>query len=117
MRFLPELHRAERKCQNSHYHQWPISHRGQTAEGSIDEQTLEGKGPFGVAFRAKQKGLPVIGIAGKVPLRQNARLQEYFDVLMAIGNMPSNMSIALSDTSKNITRTGRQIGNLLAIGQ
>jgi len=27
-----------------------------TAEGSIDEQTLEGKGPAGVALRAKQKG-------------------------------------------------------------
>jgi glycerate 2-kinase len=88
-----------------------------TAEGSIDEQTLKGKGPFGVAFRAKQKGLPVIGLAGKVPLKQNARLQQYFDVLMAIGNMPSDMTTALSVTSENIIRTSRQIGNLLALGQ
>jgi glycerate 2-kinase len=88
-----------------------------TAEGSIDEQTLKGKGPLGVAFRAKQKGLPVIGLAGKVPLVENALLQRYFDVLMAIGNMPSDMSAALSDTSKNITRTSRQIGNLFAMGQ
>jgi len=88
-----------------------------TAEGSIDEQTLKGKGPFGVAFRAKQNGLPVIGLAGKVPLKQNARLQRYFDVLIAIGNMPSDMPDALSDTSENIIRTGRQIGNLLAIKQ
>ena len=33
-----------------------------TGEGSIDEQTLQGKGPFGVAKRAKEFSLPVIGI-------------------------------------------------------
>ncbi|MFI5131306.1 MAG: glycerate kinase, partial [Chitinophagales bacterium] len=32
-----------------------------TGEGSIDEQTLQGKGPFGVAKKAKDKKLPVIG--------------------------------------------------------
>src|SRR5690606_9857517 len=43
-----------------------------TGEGSIDEQTLQGKGPYGVAYQAKHKGLPVIGLAGKVPLKGNA---------------------------------------------
>jgi glycerate kinase len=41
-----------------------------TGEGSIDEQTLQGKGPFGVAYKAKQKGLAVVGLAGKVPLEK-----------------------------------------------
>ena len=86
-----------------------------TAEGSIDFQTLKGKGPYGVARRAKKKGLPVIGLAGNVPLAVNTRLQQHFDVLVAIGNMPSDMATALSDTSKNIVRTSRQIGNLLAM--
>ncbi|HYK47189.1 MAG TPA: glycerate kinase, partial [Parafilimonas sp.] len=36
-----------------------------TGEGSIDEQTLRGKGPYGVAKRAKQKGVPVIALAGR----------------------------------------------------
>ena len=31
-----------------------------TGEGSIDEQTLQGKGPLGVAERAKEFSLPVI---------------------------------------------------------
>src|SRR5579859_2231982 len=34
-----------------------------TGEGSIDEQTLQGKAPFGVAVHAKKKGLFVIGMA------------------------------------------------------
>ncbi|HEY0769373.1 MAG TPA: glycerate kinase, partial [Sphingobacteriaceae bacterium] len=35
-----------------------------TGEGSIAEQTLSGKGPFAVAFMAKAKEIPVIGLAG-----------------------------------------------------
>jgi glycerate kinase len=88
-----------------------------TGEGSIDFQTLKGKGPYGVALRAKKQGLPVIGLAGNVPLKQNVHLQPYFDVLMAIGNMPSDLTTALSDCAKNIMRTSREIGNLLAIKQ
>src|SRR6478736_5706839 len=45
-----------------------------TGEGSIDEQTLQGKGPFGVANRAKQKNIPVIGLAGKIPLDYSTSL-------------------------------------------
>jgi len=49
-----------------------------TGEGSIDAQTLQGKGPFGVAYKAKAKGLPVLAIAGKVPLIKDSNLQQYF---------------------------------------
>jgi glycerate kinase len=86
-----------------------------TGEGSIDEQTLQGKGPFGVAYRAKLKGLPVIGLAGKVPIERNENLQKYFDVLMAIGNQPADLSTALSFTANNLTRTSRELGNVLAM--
>lgn len=86
-----------------------------TGEGSIDEQTLQGKGPYGVAHRAKSKAVPVIGIAGKLPLDKNHKLQEYFDVLLAIGNEPSDLPNALKSTTKNLIRTAHEIGNLLAI--
>jgi glycerate 2-kinase len=86
-----------------------------TGEGSIDEQTLQGKGPFGVAFRAKEKGLPVIGLAGKVPLEKNETLQKYFDVLMSIGHQPFDLPTALAATRSNLIRTAAEIGNLLAI--
>ena len=41
-----------------------------TGEGSIDEQTVRGKGPFGVALRARAKNIPVIGLAGRVALER-----------------------------------------------
>lgn len=87
-----------------------------TGEGSLDEQTLHGKGPFGIAERAKKKGIPVIGLAGKVPIRKHTELSEYFAVLMAIGNAPTELAAAMSSARHNLTRTACEVGNLLAMG-
>lgn len=86
-----------------------------TGEGSIDEQTLQGKGPFGVARLAKKKGIPVIGLAGRVPIKYNSSLHNYFDILLPIGNQPSGLTEALASTESNLIRTGRELGNLLSI--
>lgn len=86
-----------------------------TGEGSIDEQTLQGKGPFGVAYQAKQRGLPVFAIAGKVPLEKNMQLQQYFDVLLAIGNEPVPLQEALKTTTQNISRVAWEMGNMLSL--
>ncbi len=86
-----------------------------TGEGSIDEQTLQGKGPFGVAVRAKEKGIPVIGITGKVPLKPGNELRKYFNVLLSIANEPFDTETALQLTADNLSRTAMELGNLLAI--
>nr|WP_294794620.1 glycerate kinase [uncultured Mucilaginibacter sp.] len=86
-----------------------------TGEGSIDNQTLQGKGPFGVAVMAKRYNLPVIGVAGKVPLDDDKDLRKYFDVLQAIGNGPADMSTAIQDTLANLVRMGTEIGHMLAV--
>ncbi|MEO9021342.1 MAG: glycerate kinase, partial [Ginsengibacter sp.] len=54
-------------------------------------------------------------LAGKVPLKSNSTLQQYFDVLMPIGNVPSVLAEALASTEANLIRTGRELGNLLSI--
>jgi glycerate kinase len=87
-----------------------------TGEGSIDRQTLQGKGPFGVALNAKYKGIQVIGMAGKVPLEQDEELDKIFDVLIAINSGPTDIIAAMRDTGKNLTRTAKLIGDLLATG-
>lgn len=87
-----------------------------TGEGSIDHQTVKGKGPFGVACRAKLRGLPVIGIAGKVPLKPDTCLQSYFDALIPIGHEPLDLPTAIVFTENNLIRASREIGNLLALG-
>lgn len=86
-----------------------------TGEGSIDVQTLNGKGPYGVAVMAKKEGIPVIGLAGKVPLVDSQDLRSCFDVLLPIGNEPTGIDNALSNTYQNLIRTSFNIGNLLSL--
>jgi glycerate kinase len=85
-----------------------------TGEGSIDEQTLQGKGPFGVAYLAKQQNIPVIGVAGKIPQEENAGLNEYFNKLIDINPEPVDLDTALKNTKQNLVRTGQEIGDFLA---
>lgn len=84
-----------------------------TGEGSIDSQTLQGKAPFGVAKTAKQLNLPVIGLAGRVPAEIEPRLNAFFDMLLPIGNAPMTLDEAIASTATNLTRTAKQVGNLL----
>lgn len=86
-----------------------------TGEGSIDSQTLQGKGPFGVAKMAKERGIPVIGLAGRIPMFTNAELNNYFDVLIPVGNGPEELHDAIKNTHENLSRTAESIGNLLAM--
>ena len=86
-----------------------------TGEGSIDLQTLDGKGPFGVARRAKKKGIPVIGLGGAIPLEPTPALQHYFDVLMAIGHQPEDISNARQHTAVSLQRTALELGNLMTL--
>ncbi|MDB5121262.1 MAG: glycerate kinase [Sphingobacteriales bacterium] len=86
-----------------------------TGEGSLDEQTLLGKAPFGVAVLAKKRDLPVIAVAGKVPIEPHAELRTYFDVLLPINNEPCDLETAISQATENLTRTGFEIGNMLSL--
>jgi glycerate kinase len=86
-----------------------------TGEGSIDEQTMRGKGPFGVALRAREKNVPVIGLAGRVALEADAPLRQYFIQLLAIGHAPVEMDKAMQNTAQDLQRTAMELGNQLAV--
>ncbi|CAN5594081.1 glycerate kinase [soil metagenome] len=88
-----------------------------TGEGSIDTQTLQGKGPFGVAQNAKKYNLPVIGIAGRIPMMPDEKLHAYFDILLPINNEAVELSTAMQYTYENLVRTARSLGDLLAINK
>ena len=86
-----------------------------TGEGQIDMQTLQGKGPYGIAKKAKEKNIPVIALAGKVPIDDHPALTELFPVLLPIGHQPLPLEDLIKLTDRNLIRMARQIGNLLAI--
>ncbi len=84
-----------------------------TGEGSIDEQTLQGKAPAAVAAAAKKKGIKVIGIAGKIPAERSQALSQYFDQLITINPKPVDLATALRNTRANLIKTAKEIGNQL----
>ena len=81
-----------------------------TGEGSIDSQSLEGKAPVVVARMAKALNIPVIGLAGMVPVDITDELQSLFAMLIAIGNKPESLQDAISRGESNLIRSAKQIG-------
>ena len=53
-----------------------------TGEGCLDGQTLEGKGPAGIAFLARRLGKPVVAFGGMV--LERAALGQIFDAVFAL---------------------------------
>jgi glycerate kinase len=87
-----------------------------TGEGSIDQQTLEGKGPYGVAHRAKKKNIRVVGLAGSIPSTANAELDSYFDVLMSINQPDEDLETAILHTEANLRQTSFQLSKMISGG-
>ena len=82
-----------------------------TGEGNIDIQTLQGKGPYGVAMAAKKKGIKVIGLAGRIEKCKS--LNKYFDELISINNEIIDIPRAIKNTYKNLIKAASEIENKL----
>ncbi len=82
-----------------------------TAEGKVDRQTLQGKGPAGVAAKASAQGVPSIILAGKAEDIDHLLVE--FDAVFSITNGPISLEKAMNSTAKDLENTARQIGNLL----
>lgn len=83
-----------------------------TAEGSIDSQTLEGKGPAGVAIRAKLKHIPVTGFTG-MPTPPDG-YQQFFDEIICINPPGMDPEIAMQATYRHLVLTAKDWGNRIA---
>lgn len=86
-----------------------------TAEGRVDSQTLQGKGPHGVAAKARQHGVPTIILAGKS--NDIDQLNTGFSAVFSITNGPATLEQAMKNTASNLEATSTQIGNLLALSK
>lgn len=86
-----------------------------TAEGKFDSQTMNGKGPYGVAEKALQYMIPVILLGGDVPLKIIDDLHHYFNIIMPIGHAPVSITDAMKNTAADLERTAMELGNLLAL--
>jgi len=86
-----------------------------TGEGQMDNQTLNGKTPFGIAKRAQARGIPVIAIAGSLGSEVDA-LYDTIGSIFGSVRSPQPLAQVLSEAQGNLTRTARNIAATLLMG-
>ena len=88
-----------------------------TGEGRIDQQTIFGKTPFGVATVAKQFGKPVIGIAGGLGANAQVVHEHGIDAIFSVLSRICTLQDALAEAEHNVRSSARNIAAVLAMGQ
>jgi glycerate 2-kinase len=82
-----------------------------TGEGRLDAQTLEGKGPAGVAQLARRAGKPAIAFGGGI----DSDAENLFDATVPIIDSPLPLDEAMRRGAELLQRAARRAGRLIAI--
>lgn len=86
-----------------------------TGEGRIDNQSVRGKVPIGVAKRAKKFGIPVIAIVGEI----SEDIDEIFDygisTVFSINLKAEDLNVSRYKSKKNLTKTTEYIFRLMNV--
>ncbi len=85
-----------------------------TGEGRIDGQTLEGKGPAGVAALARKYGKPVLAFAGS--LAESPAVDALFDGHCGIIDEPVTLNAAMERGAEFLERSAARAAKLLQLG-
>lgn len=87
-----------------------------TGEGALDGQTVYGKAPVGVARMAKETGLPVVAIAGRLREGYQALLSHGIDAVFAIGHGPADVEYFMLHAEELIAEKTEQVVRLFLAG-
>jgi glycerate kinase len=82
-----------------------------TGEGRLDAQTLEGKGPAGVAQLARRAGKAVLAFGGGI----DADAENLFDATVPIIDSPLPLDEAMRRGAELLQRAAYRAGRLLAL--
>ncbi len=83
-----------------------------TAEGKLDMQTLEGKGPYGIAIKAKETEKIVIGIGGSIPSTNTEKFKA-FDAMFGLPDGPMTLEDAMQNGEQLLENLSCEIGKLM----
>jgi glycerate kinase len=84
-----------------------------TAEGHLDSQTLSNKAPFGVARRARARGVPVVALCGGAD--DDPAVLAPFDVVLPICRRPVQIADALRLGRPWLVLASEQLGRLIRV--
>jgi glycerate 2-kinase len=87
-----------------------------TAEGSLDYQTPHGKVPAEVARRAKERGLPVIALAGTLGKGVAVNFEAGIDAFASIVKRPCTLEEAIAKAGKLLMRAAEDATRMVRVG-
>ncbi|KAI9371710.1 glycerate kinase [Aspergillus egyptiacus] len=87
-----------------------------TAEGGVDEQTPRGKIPAEVGMRAKERGIPVIVLAGTVGNNAQINYEVGINAFMSILQRPSTLEEAVGESERLLTEAAEAAMRVVAVG-
>ena len=88
-----------------------------TGEGAVDNQTLAGKTPAGVAEVARRAGVPVIVVAGRVDPSADALLDHGFTAVVPMLRRVTSLVEALDDGPANLEHAVATVMRLVRLGR
>jgi glycerate kinase len=81
-----------------------------TGEGSLDEQSLLGKTPMGVARAAALAGVPVVAVCGRTTLTREQQEDSGFRQVYPLTSLEANVEICIAEPRPLLEQLGKQIG-------
>ena len=85
-----------------------------TGEGSLDEQSLLGKTPMGVARAARAAGVPVIAVCGRTTLTAAQQQQSGFRQVYPLTALEAKVEVCIAQAGPLLEELGQHIGAGLA---
>ncbi len=85
-----------------------------TGEGSIDEQTLNGKAPLGVVNAARGLGIPAVGVCGRTTLDDEALRDAGLSRTWSLTTLAGDPERAMADAAHLLERVGADLAKSLA---
>lgn len=87
-----------------------------TGEGNMDAQTVEGKGPFGVALRAREHAVPTVALVGGLGVEDTVLHEAGLAAVLPIVDKPMPLDAALANAPALLERAAVRLGYLLQLG-
>ena len=88
-----------------------------TGEGQMDEQTVHGKGPIGVAKRAWEFGVPTVAIVGSLKADDALLHAAGIQAVIPIVTRPMSLDDALRHAPELVERAAQRLGYILQLNK
>ncbi len=78
-------------------------------EGSLDQQSLRGKGPVGVARTASKRGATVIAVTGRNELTELEQREAGLSAVYSLGDLENDPGVCMRDARRLLSTTANRI--------